>query len=102
MQFKILSGFVQRALISENKERKKRDNSPAVIVPVIPQSQQCFNLLCHLMSHLNVLRPSNMNHEYMHPGVGQRSLLEYITSVPGDHFVHLSKMYHISTVQRET
>lgn len=84
------------------KERKKRDYTPPVNVPVIPQSQQCFNLLCHLMSHLNVLQPSNMNHEYMHPGVGQHSLLEYITRVPGDHFVHPSKMYHISTVERET
>lgn len=54
------------------------------------------------MSHLNVLLPSNMNHEYMHPGVGQRSLLEYITTVPGDHFVHPSKMYHISAAERET
>lgn len=66
------------------------------------KSQQCFNLLRHLMSHLNVLQPSNMNHEYLHPGVGQHSLLEYITTVPGDHFVHPSKMYHISTVERET
>lgn len=71
-------------------------------VPVSPQSQQCFNLLRHLMSHLNVQQPSNMNHEYLHPRVGQHSLLEYITTVPGDHFVHPSKMYHISTVERET
>lgn len=81
---------------------KKRGIIPPVNVPVIPQSQQCFNLLCHLMSHLNVLQPSNMNHEYLHPGVGQHSLLEYITTLPGDHFVHPSKMYHISTVERET
>lgn len=81
---------------------EKSDNTPPVNVPVIPQSQQCFNLLRHLMSHLNVLQPSNMNHEYMHPGVGRYSLLEYITTVPGDHFVHPSKMYHISTVERET
>ena len=78
---------------------KKKHNTPPVNVPVIPQSQQCFNLLRHLMSHLNVLQPSNMNHEYLHPGVGQHSLLEYITPVPGDHFVHPSKMYHISTVR---
>lgn len=83
-------------------KKGERDNTPPLNVPVIPQSQQCFNLLCHLMSHLNVLQPSNMNHEYMHPGVGQHSLLEYITTVPGDHFVHPSKMYHISTVERET
>lgn len=54
------------------------------------------------MSNLNVLQPSNMNHEYVHPGVGQHSVLEYITTVPGDHFVHPSKTYHISTVARET
>lgn len=99
---KILSGFVQRTHSYQWKQgEKKRGHSPAVNIPVIPQSQQCFNLLCHLMYHLNVPRRSNMNHEYMHPGVGQHSLLEYITSVSGDHFVHPSKMYHISTVQRE-
>ena len=54
------------------------------------------------MSHLNVLQPSSMNHEYLHPGVGQLSLLEYITTLPGEHFVHPSKMYHISTGERET
>lgn len=91
------------AVISRWRNRGgKSDNTPPVYVPVLPQSQQCFNLLRHLMSHLNVLQPSNMNHEYMHPGVGQHSLLEYITTVPGDHFVHPSKMYHISTVERET
>lgn len=54
------------------------------------------------MSHLSIAQPSNMNHEYLYPEVGQHSLLEYITAVPGDHFVHLSKMYHISAVERET
>lgn len=54
------------------------------------------------MSHLNVLQPSNMNHEYLHPEVGRHSLLEYITILPGDHFVHPTKMYHISTVEKET
>lgn len=71
-------------------------------VPVVPQSQRCFNLLPHLMSHLNVAQPSNMNHEYLQPEVGRHSLLEYITTVPGDHFVHRSEMYHISTAERET
>lgn len=92
--------FREHTAIRENKERK-REKFPPVNTPVIPQSQQCFNLLCHLIYHLNVLRPSNMNHEYMHPGVGQHSLLEYITSAPGDHFVHPSKMYHISNVERD-
>lgn len=87
---------------SKEKKENKKDITPPVNVPVVPQSQQCFNLLRHLMSHLNVLQPSNMNHEYLRPGVGQHSLLEYITTLPGDHFVHPSKMYHISTVERET
>lgn len=54
------------------------------------------------MSHLNVAQPSNMNHEYLYQEVGRHSLLEYITALPGDHFVHLSQMYHISTAERET
>lgn len=93
----------QNTRIPVQNRKKKRGIIPRPVnVPVIPQSQQCFNLPRHLMSHLNVLQPSNMNHEYLHPGVGQHSLLEYITTVPGDHFVHPSKMYHISTVERET
>lgn len=75
------------------KKRLHYTNTLQVNILVILRSQQCFNLLHHLLSHLNVLQPSNMNHEYLHPGVGQHSLLEYITTLPGDHFVYPSKMY---------
>lgn len=98
----MLSVLVQRTHSHQWKHgEKKEEDSPPVNVPVSPQSQQSFNLLRHLMFHLNVLRPSNVNHEYLHTGVGQHSLLEYISRASGEHFLHPWKTDRISSC-RET